>query len=97
MRRTILAASLFLASALPAVASNCLPRPVMVEGLASKYGEYVTSRGLGGDGMMIEMYASPETGTWSVVVTSASGLACLVASGTAFEAVSAIPPDGDPA
>ena len=34
---------------------------------------------------MVEVFASRDTGTWTITVTRPSGLTCLVASGQAFE------------
>jgi hypothetical protein len=34
---------------------------------------------------MVEVFASTTTGSWTITVTNASGLTCLVASGQAFE------------
>ncbi len=43
---------------------------------------------------MMEVYASTETGTWSIVMTLPNGTTCLVASGQSFEAVAeARPPN----
>jgi hypothetical protein len=33
----------------------------------------------------VEVFASAETGTWTITVTNATGTTCLVASGQAFE------------
>ena len=34
---------------------------------------------------VVEVFASSDTGTWTITVTNASGVTCLVASGQAFE------------
>ena len=65
--------------------ANCAPRDVVVDRLASKYGESRQSMGLGANNAVIEVFASDETGTWTITVTSAHGMTCLVASGQAFE------------
>lgn len=69
----------------PAIASNCAPRDIVIERLASKYGESRKSVGLGGNNSVVEVFASEVTGTWTITVTSARGVTCLVASGQAFE------------
>jgi hypothetical protein len=77
---------------------NCAPRDAVVERLATHYGETRQSMGLGSNNAVMEVYASTETGTWTITVTLTSGLTCLVASGQAFEELAeALPPKGDPA
>lgn len=77
---------------------NCAPREKVVERLASKYGETRQSMGLGSNNAVMEVFASLETGTWTITVTMVSGVTCLVASGQAFEEwAEALPPKGDPA
>ena len=50
---------------------------------------------------MVEVYASSETGTWTIVVSNTAGLSCVVAAGEAFENLAEdLPPGGgfaDPA
>ncbi len=64
---------------------NCAPRAVVIERLASSYGEIRQSIGLAQNNTMVEVFASTNTGSWTITVTNASGLTCLVASGQAFE------------
>jgi hypothetical protein len=64
---------------------NCAPREAVVSRLATGYGEARQSMGLGANNQVVEIFASKETGTWTITVTSASGVTCLVASGQAFE------------
>lgn len=76
-----------------ASAGACAPRDQVVALLTESYGE--TPRGMGltsGDGIL-EIYASEETGSWSALVTSPDGNACLVAAGQMWEPA----PVGDPA
>lgn len=79
-------------------ARNCAPRDKIVERLADKYGETRQSIGLGHNNAVMEVYASGDTGTWTITVTMANGLTCLVASGQAFETLAeALPEPGDDA
>lgn len=66
-------------------ARNCGPRELVVTRLAEGYGETRQSMGLGANNAVIEVFASEESGTWTITVTSPSGVTCLVASGQAFE------------
>ena len=65
---------------------NCGARDVVVERLASTYGESRQSIGLAPNNSVVEVFASLETGTWTITVTMPSGMTCLVASGQSFEA-----------
>lgn len=82
------------ASAAPA----CGERGTVVERLQSRYGETRQSIGLGNGDQVVEVFASTETGTWTIVVTMPNGATCLLASGESFEHVGSAPaPKGDPA
>jgi hypothetical protein len=48
--------------------------------------------GLGANNAVVEVFASAETGTWTITVTSVQGLTCLVASGQAFETLAEVLP-----
>lgn len=76
----------------PAYAANCAPRETVVDRLAEKYGESRQSMGLGANNAVIEVFASEETGTWTITVTSVHGMTCLVASGQAFESIAEVLP-----
>jgi hypothetical protein len=77
---------------------NCAPRQAVVDRLASGYGETRQSMGLGANNHVVEIFASRETGTWTITVTMPNGLTCLVASGQAFEELAeALPADGSDA
>jgi hypothetical protein len=71
---------------------NCAPRDLIVDRLASGYGETRQSIGLGKNSPVIEVFASDETGTWTITVTSPNRQTCLVASGEAFETMAEAPP-----
>ena len=78
--------------------AHCAPRDTVVQRLAEQYGETRRSVGLGANNQVIEVFAAEDTGTWTITVTSATGLTCLVASGMAFEAMAdALPQPGDDA
>lgn len=95
------AAALFIASTTQASAqgrSNCGPREVVIKKLAEGYGETRQSIGIGSNNAMVEVFASAETGSWTILVTQPTGVSCLVASGQAFEQVAeALPAMGNDA
>ena len=65
--------------------ANCAKRDAIVSRLASKYGKTRQSMGLAANNTVIEVFASDETGTWTITATTLDGLTCLVASGQAYE------------
>ena len=64
---------------------NCAPRDVVLDRLAQSYGETRQSIGLGSRGTLIEVFASRETGSWTITATQPDGTTCLIASGQSFE------------
>jgi hypothetical protein len=86
------AAALFVASDALAQTGNCAPRDAVVERLAEGYGESRQSMGLGANNAVVEVFASPETGTWTITVTTPNGLTCLVASGQSYETLAEVLP-----
>ena len=85
---TILAADMALAQG----QRNCAPRELVVGRRADGYGETRQARGLGAIKSASEAFASDETGTWTITVTTPNGVTCLVASGQAFEELAAALP-----
>ena len=80
-------ALILFASTASAQSRNCADHAMVVERLASGYGETRQSIGLGADNTVVEVFASLDTGTWTITVTQAGGPTCLVASGAAFQAL----------
>ena len=80
-----LSAALALPGTVLAQGQNCATRDKVVERLANKYGESRQSIGMAPKGRVVEIYASLETGTWTITVTTPNGITCLVASGQSFE------------
>lgn len=77
---------------------NCAPRASVVTRLAERYGETRQSVGIGSNNAMVEVFASEETGSWTILVTMPTGVSCLVASGQSFEEVAeALPAKGSDA
>ena len=81
------------ASALPAQSrGNCAPHDAVVERLAERYGESRQVMALAADNSVVEMFASDETGSWTITVTNAGGLTCLVAAGQHYRHVAEVLP-----
>lgn len=85
-------AVLIAAAGIAEAQANCAPREVVAQQLATGYGETRQSIGLAADNSVLEVYASLETGTWTITVTAPGGPTCMVASGYAFEAMAEEPP-----
>jgi len=75
--------------------NTCAEHARVVEHLASGYGETRQSIGVGSDNTVVEVFASLETGTWTITVTQPGGPTCLVASGMAFQALAESLPNTD--
>ena len=67
--------------------NRCAARDVVLDRLATGYGETRRTIGLATNNSIVEMYASETTGSWSITVTNPNGMTCLVAAGNSFEEV----------
>ena len=90
--QTILAAAAFAVVAFPALSQQCAPREKIAAALAIKYGEAQLGRGVRTETITIEIWVSMQTGTWTALQVSATGIACIVASGTDWDAAPIIAP-----
>lgn len=75
------------AAAPPALAGSCGDREDMTRKLESGYSERLTAGGLQKSrpqATVIEVWSSDETGTFTVLVTHANGISCVVATGSSF-------------
>lgn len=64
---------------------NCAERKTVLAELSSRYGETRQGIGLAANNAVMEVFASSETGTWTITVTLANGMTCLIASGQNYE------------
>ena len=65
----------------------CAPRESVISQLKTRFGETPRSIGLATQGQMMELFASEETGSWTIAVTLPTGTTCLLATGQNFETV----------
>lgn len=84
----------------PAMAQSCAQRGDVIAKLQQTYAEKLSFGGLQktrrGQSVM-EVWASRETGTYTVLVTHANGISCIVAAGTDFfEAIPKVEAEGTP-
>lgn len=66
--------------------SQCGAREALVAVLADRYGETRRALGLAQNAVM-ELFASEETGTWTIAVTTPDGRMCLVAAGEGYQPI----------
>lgn len=94
----LLTAAMFLAGSAAVAQTNCAPREMMVRGLSENYGESPVTHGLtGGGAYLFEMFANPDSGSWTITRTGPDGILCLVASGQNFDFVDFVEPvKGEP-
>ena len=72
-------------TALPAHAGDCAARDQVTARLAQEFSEQLTAGGYQDatrDGGIVEVWASPQTGTFTVMLTDAQGVSCILATGT---------------
>ncbi|MDA7966650.1 hypothetical protein [Ruegeria sp.] len=88
------------ATAPPAFAQNCAEREHVIAKLQDSYAEELVFGGLQksrGAQSVMEVWTSKETGSYTVLVTQANGISCIVAVGTDFfEAIPKIKVEGTP-
>ncbi len=78
-------------------AAQCGPRAAVLAQLTDRYGESRRAMGLAANNMVMEVFASDASQSWTITVTTPQGQMCLLASGQGFEAmVDPLPAKGEP-
>jgi len=77
--------------------SNCADHGEIVSQLAEKYGETRQFMALTFARQVVELFASPDTGTWTLTITFPSGETCLIGAGDMIDLAPDVAPAGDPA
>ena len=91
-------AALILVTQAAHAASRCGPRAVVLDQLGQTYGESRRAMGLAADNLMMEVFVSAESQSWTITFTTAQGQTCLIASGQGYEDMAGrLPAKGDPA
>ncbi|MGV6839897.1 MAG: hypothetical protein ACWA40_06855 [Planktomarina sp.] len=90
--------AVFILGQTPAIGQSapCGQRDQVVGQLTQKYGETRRSIAMAHNNSVVEVYASDDTGTWTITVTSAHGVTCLMASGQSYESIAALPSNPRP-
>ena len=71
----------------------CAARDEMVATLRERYGEHRVAAGIENAGHVMEVFASPRTGSWTILATDTDGTACVMAVGEHFERRAPPPPE----
>ena len=66
----------------------------IVRQLGTRYEEVPVSTGLQTNGNLIQVFASPRTGTWTILSVAPDGTGCVLAAGRGWETTT--PPPTDP-
>lgn len=71
----------------PAFATNCADRDTVIDRLKSKFNERFVAGGIstttnGKGNVLIEIWASEETGTFTIMLSQSNGMSCVVSVGT---------------
>ena len=83
--RNLFAVLLLCLSAVDARAQpTCGARDVLLKALAKDFQEQPIGIGLSSNGAVLELLASPEGTTWTLMATQPSGSTCLIGSGEAW-------------
>ena len=88
MKNLILTTCVFLTACVaPSYAQNrnCGTRENIIERLVEKYGEELFGAGLTHTRGLLEVYVSPETGTWTILMSFPNGQSCLLQAGEYWE------------
>ncbi len=71
----------------PAQAQQCDQRAKVIGHLAQKYQEAPVAIGVTTSGGMVEVLASGDGGTWTIILSNPNGTSCLVAAGEGWRAL----------
>lgn len=85
MKSILATVLMFTATTAVAQSQNCAKREMVLQRLNENFGESRQSIGIASQGQVVEVFASLESGSWTITVTLPNGITCLVASGRAFE------------
>ena len=68
-------------AAVAEAAPFCDDRRNIAEKLNKKHDEQSVAVGLGNNGGLLEIFASPNGETWSIIISNTKGRACIIAAG----------------
>lgn len=76
---------------------RCAAHELVSDALAQQYGEVRKGLGLQGETSLLELWASDDTGTWTILLTRPDGTTCILASGIHWQRIESAALPGDPA
>ncbi|MCX8102255.1 MAG: hypothetical protein RMK81_12910 [Geminicoccaceae bacterium] len=65
----------------------------IVRQLGSRYDEVPVSTGLQSNGHLLQVFASPKTGSWTILSIAPDGTGCVLAAGRSWESQQPAPKD----
>lgn len=92
--RIIAAAAMLAAFFLPGVAQAmpfCRPTGEVLEVLVERYGERPAGVGVTLDGALLQLLVRPDLRSWTVLLTRADGVSCMLAAGVDWQANTVLP------
>lgn len=89
----VLGAAFILASSAAFAAPQCNTRDSVLELLAEKYSEAPIAVGVANNGGLVEVLATGDGNTWSIIITTPQGVSCLVAAGEGWRLIEQIAMD----
>ena len=75
-------------------ASACFQRDILVSTLAEKYSEAPTGGGMQNQSQVIEVWSSLKSGSFTIFVTQANGVSCVVATGKHWQSMTPVREEG---
>ena len=75
-----------------AQALACAPRAALATKLEADYGESLSARGLQNPNALLEVFASQETGSFTVLISRPDGISCILSTGTHWMVEPVVPP-----
>lgn len=72
----------------------CLPRDVLIATLEDRFSETLVGGGLRNAQQLVEVWSSPETGSFTVFITHPNGVSCVMATGQNWQIAVAAPAEG---
>ncbi len=88
-----LGTALTLLSSAAVAAPQCNTRDYVLDLLSDKYSEAPIAIGVANNGGLVEVLATGDGDTWSIIITTPEGMSCLVAAGEGWQALQQVAMD----
>jgi hypothetical protein len=86
-------------SAIPVAAATasppCASRPEFLKQLSKRFNEEPVALGLTNNGSLIELLASDDGSTWTIMISRPNGSSCLIAAGEGWEEMKRVAAKGE--